>query len=88
MNYLVGAMALLLAAPVAAQTAPATDPHAGHVQHQQHGKADHSKHQADCCKDAAKHQECCVEAAQQGKKMDCCAKGADKAGASQGHSGN
>ncbi len=34
MKTFIGAIALIIAAPVAAQTAPAADPHAGHAQHQ------------------------------------------------------
>ena len=61
MKILFGALALALAAPAAAQTAPA-DPHAGHAQHQhgtagQHGTMpaghDHAKMMEDCKKAAA-----------------------------------
>lgn len=58
------ALALALAVPAAAQTAPAADPHAGHVQHQ---GMDHSKHMQgkhDC-------KECCEKMKQQGGKMEC-----------------
>ena len=34
MKTFIGALALIIAAPGVAQTAPATDPHAGHAQHQ------------------------------------------------------
>ena len=34
MKTIIGALALALSIPAAAQTAPATDPHAGHAQHQ------------------------------------------------------
>ena len=52
MKTFMGAIALLLAAPVAAQTAPAADPHAGHAQyqgmnHSQHGQGKHDC--KDCC---------------------------------------
>lgn len=67
MNTIIGALALLVAAPVAAQTAPAQ---AGHAQHQQpqgqeadhkHGQTGaHSGHM-DCCKDG-KHADCCAKA--------------------------
>ena len=45
MKIIIGAIALLVAAPVAAQTAPAPAPapQAGHAQHQQQGQMDHSK---------------------------------------------
>ena len=42
MKTFIGAIALIIAAPVVAQTAPAADPHAGHAQHQ---GMDHSQHQ-------------------------------------------
>jgi len=56
MKILIGAFALILAAPVAAQTAPAPD--AGHAQHQEKGE-----HKANC--------ECCEEMKQHEGKMDC-----------------
>lgn len=34
MKMIIGALALALAVPAVAQKAPATDPHAGHAQHQ------------------------------------------------------
>ncbi len=79
MKSIFGAIALLVAAPVGAQTAPAgADPHAGHAQHQQghaqhqqQGQAGHEQHK-DCCKDG-KHGQCCDKAKQQGQKMGCCA---------------
>lgn len=58
------AFALALAVPAAAQTTPATDPHAGHAQHQ---AMDHSQHQMgkhDC-------KECCEKMKQQDGKMEC-----------------
>ena len=57
MKMLIGAFALILAAPAAAQTAPA--PEAEHAQHHPKG-AEHKMH----CK-------CCDEMKQQGGKMDC-----------------
>ena len=88
MKTLIGAIALAIAAPVAAQTAPAADPHAGHAQHQKQGQSGHGEHKMDCCKDR-KHKECCEKARQQGKKMECCAKhGGSQEGAQQGHSGH
>jgi len=57
MKMLIGALALILAAPLAAQTAPAPD--AEHAQH--HPKdAEHKVH----CK-------CCDKMKQQGGEMDC-----------------
>lgn len=95
MKTIIGAIALLIAAPAAAQTATATDPHAGHAQHQQgqHGGQDHSQHQQgqhsdhksmDCCKDG----KCCKKMSQQGKKMACCEHGEQKAGAHGDHGGH
>lgn len=45
MKTIIGAIALLVAAPAAAQTAPAPAPapQAGHAQHHQQGQMDHSK---------------------------------------------
>lgn len=82
MKTLIGAIALILAAPLAAQAAPAADPHAGHgkpAQHQgmDHGKMNHGEagHDKDCCKP-----DCCAEMKRQGKAMDCCKKAAAKSG--------
>ena len=61
MKTLIGALALILAAPVAAQAAPAGDPHAGHTQHQQQPSSAPSEHKMDCkCCDEAKMKECCA----------------------------
>ena len=88
MKTLIGAIALVVAAPAAAQTVPAAEPHAGHAQHEQQGQSGHGEHKMDCCKDG-KHKECCEKARQQGKKMECCAKhGESQAGGQQGHSGH
>ena len=94
MKTLIGAIALLLAAPAVAQSsAPAADPHAGHAQHQQgqhhqgeHGqRGEHAGHMA-CCKDG-QHKECCEKAKAEGRKMACCegkpAAAADHSGHSQ-----
>lgn len=73
MKTVLGALALLIAAPVAAQEAPAPDAHADHSQHQQqrtqpqHEGHASDEHKMDCCKD------CCAEANKDGK-MSCCAK--------------
>jgi hypothetical protein len=64
MKMIFGALALAIAVPAAAQTAPATDPHAGHAQQK---AMDHSMHQPgkhDCA-------ECCDKMKQSGGKMDC-----------------
>jgi hypothetical protein len=62
---ILGAIALALAVPAFAQTAPATDPHAGHGQQQ---PMDHSKHSA-----GAKHdcKECCEKMKGKDGKMEC-----------------
>ena len=55
MKMIIGALALALAVPAAAQTAPAADPHAGHQMSAQMQGMDHSQHQQgkhdckDCC---------------------------------------
>ena len=70
MKMLIGALALILAAPVAAQTAPAADPNAGHAQHQ---GMDHSQHQQgkhDC-------KECCEKMKGKDGKMECIEKHGD-----------
>lgn len=72
MNVTFGALALLIASPAAAQTAPA-DPHAGHAQHQP--AQDRSRHhQQQQGEDHAKHMDCCKE----GQHCPCC-KGMDHA---------
>lgn len=54
MKIVLGALALALAVPAAAQTAPAANPHAGHGQHGQHGGDmaghDHAKMMEECKK--------------------------------------
>ena len=58
MKMLIGAFALFIAAPVAAQTAPAPDAdHAGHHQKD-------AEHKMDC--------KCCEEMKQHAGKMECC----------------
>ena len=68
-KIILGAIALALAVPAIAQTAPATDPHAGHGQQ----PMDHSKH------DGSKHdcKECCEKMKGQGGKMECMDKKAE-----------
>ncbi len=84
MKTLIGAIALTLAVPAFAQTAPAADPHA------QHKDMDHSQHQPgkhDC-------KECCEKMKQQAGKMECMEeKGEAKTSSSaqqdqQGHDGH
>jgi hypothetical protein len=61
MKTFIGALALTLAIPAIAQTAPAADPHAQHkgMDHSQHGQGKHD------CKD------CCEKMKQQDGKMEC-----------------
>jgi hypothetical protein len=64
MKTFIGAIALIISAPVAAQTAPAANPHADHAQHQ---GMDHSQHQQgkhDC-------KECCEKMKGKDGKMEC-----------------
>ena len=83
MKLIIGAIALALAVPAAAQTAPAADPHAGH----QMKGMDHSEHQQgkhDC-------KECCDKMKQSGGKMECMDKKGEAkpaAPASGGHDGH
>ena len=56
MKTLIGAIALAIAVPAVAQSAPATDPHAGHAEP---GKAKH-----DC-------KECCEKMKDKDGKMEC-----------------
>jgi hypothetical protein len=73
MKTVFGALALVIAAPVAAQEAPAPDAHADHSRHQQqpqqteqqHEGHPSEEHKMDCCKD-------CRDEAD--GKMACCAK--------------
>jgi len=93
MKIVVTAIAMMIAAPAAAQTAaPAADQHAGHAQHGQSSKDDHSQHGADhndhmkCCEKGAEMVACCEKAKASGGKMDCCAAHAGaKADAHAGH---
>ena len=64
MKIFIGAIALIIAAPVAAQTAPAADPHAQHkgMDYSQHEKGKH-----DC-------KECCEKMRGKDGKMECMGK--------------
>jgi len=79
MKTLIGAIALMIAVPAVAQTAPATDPHAGHAEQ---GKAKH-----DC-------KECCEKMKGKDRKMECmdmkseAEPASDSASGHQGHSGH
>ena len=70
MKTFIGAIALILAAPVVAQTAPATDPHAGHAQHQRTDQSQHQQGKHDC-------KECCEKMKGKDGKMECMDKKAD-----------
>jgi len=63
MKMIVGALALALAVPAAAQTAPAAapDPHAQHkgMDHGKHGQGTHDR------------KDCCDKMKQSGGKMEC-----------------
>lgn len=93
------AIAMTIAFPAAAQTAPAADPHAGHkmpVDHSQHsghgnaahGQAGHEGHMKCCEKNDGKKAGCCDKVKADGARMDCCEKHAGKAGASDPHAGH
>lgn len=71
MKILLGALALTLAVPAAAQSAPAADPHADH-KGMDHSKMDHSK--MDQSKVDGGKMDCCKK-----PMADCCCK--DKAAA-------
>ena len=82
-----GAFALALAVPATAQTASATDPHAGHAQHQAAGQKD-QQHQDHAKKMEEMHKHC-QEMMKQHGKMDHGAKpGSANAPASGGHAGH
>ena len=83
MKTLIAAIALTIAFPVAAQTAPGghTDhaaPAAGHEGHEQH--SDHK----DCCKKADGAMNECCEKMKDGASMACC----EKHEKSEGHDGH
>ena len=70
MKTFIGAIALIIAAPVAAQTAPAADPHAQHAQHQGMDHSQHEKGNHDC-------KECCEKMKGTDGKMECMDKKAE-----------
>ena len=87
MKMIIGALALALAVPAVAQTAPAADPHAGHQMPAHTQGMDHSQHQQGKhdCKD------CCDKMKQSGGKMECMdekGKGKTAAPASGNHTGH
>lgn len=77
MKTLLGALALVIAAPVAAQT-PAAAPHADHTGHSQQQPQKPSQpagddhHMSDC-------KDCCDKMKKHGGKMDCCDEHRDSA---------
>jgi len=73
MKMLIGAIALAIAIPAVAQTAPATDPHAGHAEP---GKAKH-----DC-------KECCEKMKDKDGKMECMENKGEAKPAGSGHAGH
>lgn len=73
MKMLIGAIALAIAVPAVAQTAPATDPHAGHAEP---GKAKH-----DC-------KECCEKMKDKDGKMECMENKGEAKPAESGHAGH
>jgi len=64
MKMIFGALALALAVPAAAQTAPAAEPQAGHAQHQGMDHSQHNQGTHDC-------KEHCDKMKQSGSKMEC-----------------
>jgi hypothetical protein len=80
MKTMIGAIALTLAVPAFAQTAPAADPHAQHkdMDHSQHGQA---KHDCKACCERMKGKDGKME-----KKAE--AKQASPDASVQGHSGH
>lgn len=97
MKYFLSAIALVIATPAAAQTAPAQD-HQGHAQHQQHGQHQgHAQHQqpqggqpghapqGDCCADRNGNgrMDCCERMAEAGDRRGCCAQPAPATPAAQ-----
>jgi len=101
MKIIVAAMALALAFPAAAQTAPAEQPQhqghqqmQGHAEHAQHQGAQHrdhhqgTQHRDGCCEDRDGDgvMDCCEHMAQATEQRDCCAEGAEQPSARQlGH---
>jgi hypothetical protein len=84
MKMILGAFALVIAAPVAGQSTQAADPHAGH--HAQHQGMDHGQHSPgmhDC-------KECCEKMKGKGGKMECKDKTAEAkpAATEQDHGGH
>ena len=70
MKTFIGAIALIIAAPVAAQTAPAANPQADQAQHQGMDQSQNSQSKHDC-------KECCEKMKGKDGKMECMDKKAD-----------
>ncbi len=85
MKTLIGAIALVITAPVAAQAAPAANPGSAHAQHQPQDEGGHSEHKMDCCKDCKAG--CCDRMKRQHGAKASPAK-ADAAESHQGHDGH
>ena len=69
MRTILGALALVIAAPAVAQGAPASDQHAGHAQHEgQRGERQHDGHDGDHKMDGCK--DCCDKMKQHGHPME------------------
>jgi hypothetical protein len=84
-----GAFALALAVPAAAQTAPATDPHADHAQHQAAAAGQQGQQHQDHAKNMEEMHKHCQEMMKHHGKMDHGAKpGATGAPAAGGHAGH
>jgi hypothetical protein len=92
MKIIVAAIALALAFPAAAQTAPAQ--HQGHgqpapPQHQpgQHQPGQHQGHEDGCCADRNNNgrMDCCERMAQAGEARGCCAEHAEHQAGHEGH---
>ncbi len=96
MKTVFGALALVLAVPAIAQTAPAADPHAGHAGHaghaqhgtaSQHGGMNHADHakMMEECKKAIAEGKCKEHCEAMMKQHDAAAAPADKAPGHEGH---
>lgn len=80
MKTFFGAIALMIAAPAVAQTAPAADPQADHGKHQTMDHSQHEQGKHDC-------KECCEKMKGKDGKMECMDKKAEAkpAGSEQSH---
>ncbi len=98
MKYLIGAIALIIAAPAAAQTAPVAQ-HQQHGQNQpgqhqpgqhqpgQHQPGQHQGHEDGCCADRNNNgrMDCCERMAQADDRRGCCAEPAEHRAGHEGH---